>query len=204
MKEATHPSNGGHNFVPTHKKGVRSGWLCTVCRVSTANAHAVSTRSCPGRPLKQLEGEEHVIVQSGTVSWCSRCGAYAESKARALTAKCNGPPTKQPKGGGRWGQLQKLLKGKHPKTGMLMEPAATAGVSVDRRGTGTYSTLDRAGKETQLVEEGFRPYEPAPPPPAKAMSGVPASVLMAQRLERIRARQSLQLKEAHKGATSAG
>ena len=197
-------SNGGHNFVPTHKKGVRSGWLCTICRISTSNARIASTRLCLGRPSKQMQGEEHTIVQSGTVFWCYRCGAYAESKTRALGTNCKGPPAKHPKGGGRWGQLQKLIKGRHPKTGLPLEPIETAGVSVDRRGSGTYSTLDRAVKETQSIEEGFRPYVPVPPVPGKVKSGVPASVLMAQRLDRIRARESQQLKEAPSGARSAG
>ena len=190
--------------MPTHKKGIRSGWLCTICRVSTSNVCVASTRLCLGRLLKQLQGEEHTVVRSGTVFWCNHCGAYAESKTRALGTKCSGPPAKHPKGGGRWGQLQKLVKGRHPKTGLPLEPTKTAGVSVDRRGSGAYSTLDRAVKETQLVEEGFRPYELALLAPARAKGGVPASVLMAQRLDRIRARVSLQLKETPNGAMSAG
>ena len=63
-----------------------------------------------------MQEDEHVRMVSGTIAWCHRCGAYAEVKAKGLLTSCEGPPVKLPQGGGQYGQLQKFLAGKHPKT----------------------------------------------------------------------------------------
>ena len=205
LKRVQHDvTNGGHELVPTLRKGLRSGWMCSVCRLTTSDPSYVRSQICRGKPLRPVHGDGHTAIQSGTVTWCSTCGSYDETKARALAEKCSGPPIKQPGGGGRWGQLQKLLRGRHPKTGLPLEPVKNAGVNDGRRGSGTYSSLDRASQETQLTEDGFRPYVLKPPAPARVRSGEPASVLMAKRLERIRARESRQLEETPNGARSAG
>ena len=57
-------------------------------------------------------GVGHVVVRSGALHWCRRCGAYAEHRFKSLKAPCSGPPGKGP----RAGQLGRLLRGLHPLT----------------------------------------------------------------------------------------
>ena len=55
-------------------------------------------------------GVGHVVVRSGALHWCRRCGAYAEHRFKSLKAPCSGPPGAGP----RAGQLGRLLRGLHP------------------------------------------------------------------------------------------
>ena len=57
-------------------------------------------------------GVGHVVVRSGALHWCRRCGAYAEHRFKSLKAPCSGHPGKGP----RAGQLGRLLRGLHPLT----------------------------------------------------------------------------------------
>ena len=58
---------------------------------------------------------EHKKMLSGDVLWCSRCGVYADKKAKGVVDSCRGKPPKG--GGGRMeGQLRKLRNHIHPKT----------------------------------------------------------------------------------------
>ena len=55
--------------------------------------------------------------------WCIVCGAYAETRAKGLTAVCHGEFTGVWKGGGRLAQLKSLKAGLHPKTRQKLPPA---------------------------------------------------------------------------------
>ena len=63
----------------------------------------------------------HSRVHSGGVVWCSSCGAYADKKAQGMGAVCKGAPTRGRSYGGMLGQLHKLMRGCHPKTGEMMD-----------------------------------------------------------------------------------
>ena len=68
----------------------------------------------------------HTRVYSGEVVWCSTCGAYADKKAHGMQTICKGAPVREEengkyKYGGMWGQLRKLMRRIHPKTGEVME-----------------------------------------------------------------------------------
>lgn len=67
-------------------------------------------------------GSGHAVVLSGEVAWCTECGNYADAKAVGLSRPCRGPPDRL-KQGGMAGQLKKLLRGYHPRTGAQMPPA---------------------------------------------------------------------------------
>ena len=67
-KKPIDAKNGGHDLMPTLKKGLRSGWMCTVCRMTTSNARVARTQVCRGQPLRLLQGDEHTTVQSGMVT----------------------------------------------------------------------------------------------------------------------------------------
>ena len=73
---------------------------------------------------KDLDG--HTRVYSGKVVWSSTCGAYADKKAHDMQYVCKGAPKREEeegkfKYGGMWGQLRKLMRRVHPKTGGIME-----------------------------------------------------------------------------------
>ena len=67
--------------------------------------------------------QQHRRMLSGKVLWCSRCGVYADKKAKGLNVICKGTPPRQRHRGGMEGQLRKLRSGVHPKTGELLPPA---------------------------------------------------------------------------------
>jgi hypothetical protein len=60
-------------------------------------------------------GPGHHRMLAGDVVWCLRCGCYGGVRARGLAGVCLGKPTDR-SGGGRAGQLNCLLAGKHPRT----------------------------------------------------------------------------------------
>ena len=95
----------------------------------------------------------HRMMQSGSVFWCSRCGVYADKKAKALTKACKEKPPRQRHRGGMEGQLRKLRNGTHPKTGEWL-PMAIA-LNPDPK------PMD----EHKVMPEGFYTYVPVGPPP---------------------------------------
>ena len=56
------------------------------------------------------------------MAWCTECGSYADAKAKGLSRPCKGAPDNRLHGG-MAGQLRKLYRGQHPRTGERM-PAA--------------------------------------------------------------------------------
>ena len=144
----------------------------------------------PGGEKTTFAGK-HCLVFCGTLMWCHQCGACAEDKAKGLGRICNGPPVKERHWGGMRGQLNKLLLGKHLKTGELLPQAQNADGSVWKRGSGAYGRLTSASKEVQPPAlQGFIRYEPAIATVARPKVGVPASVNMQERLERIKLKEA--------------
>ena len=120
------PTNGGHQLIK-----ISSGWKCTVCRTkgtlksighlrcrgSIANTWASKAVAHSDDPA--VRNESHLLMRSGNVQWCNKCGAYAEDKAYGLAKACTGHIT-DILGGGRLQQLMNLRKGRHPKDGYLL------------------------------------------------------------------------------------
>ena len=119
-------------------------------------------------------------MQSGSVIWCSRCGVYADKKAKGLTKICNGTPPRQRDKGGMEGQLRKLRNGIHPKTGARLPEAVALDVDMNL-------VSARGGPREDVREvmpEGFYPYVAVVPPPP-----VPSdSALTARRWDELKAR----------------
>ena len=58
-------------------------------------------------------GKGHRVARTGTVSWCIRCGAHAESRVGAVMAReC--PPIQEGEKSGRACRRSLLLRGLHP------------------------------------------------------------------------------------------
>ena len=79
-------------------------------------------RAVQGRSIDEstLRHDTHRIIITGCITWCDRCGAYAEIRGRGLTRPCRGTVS----GGNRVGRplkdvqarLRALRAGKHPTT----------------------------------------------------------------------------------------
>ena len=84
----------------------------------------------------------HRQVLSGSFLWCTECGSYADAKAVGLAKPCKGSP--KCCNGGLWGQLRKLRRGVHPRTGEEMpQPIDEQGKLVEFKpvSTGIYANL---------------------------------------------------------------
>ena len=72
-----------------------------------------------------LRHDSHRVIVAGSVAWCDRCGAYAETRGRGLARPCRGPVT----GGNRVGRplkdvqarLRALRAGRHPTTKVVLD-----------------------------------------------------------------------------------
>ena len=73
-----------------------------------------------------------MLKVTGLVSWCSRCGAYAESRAKGLTWVCEG----HPHDASAEARRQLLLNGRHPVTrrALVGAPTGMAEVAAKRNG----------------------------------------------------------------------
>ena len=79
----------------------------------------VVTRHNHYRVRRQASLEKsHVLLQSGRVTWCCRCGYYADRICRRLAQPCPRVPTKTI----RIKQLRRLMAGVHPRTGEALGP----------------------------------------------------------------------------------
>ena len=73
-----------------------------------------------------LRHDTHRMVITGSITWCDRCGAYAETRGRGMARPCRGPVA----GGNRVGRplkdvqarLRALRAGRHPTTGVELTP----------------------------------------------------------------------------------
>ena len=89
-----------------------------------------SALGAAGLQTEKLRGAGHLRAAYGHLTWCVRCGSYAERWAVGLAAPCKGQPSNQ----SQRRVWRRLWAGRHPRTNerfaekMLLE-AATAGAS---------------------------------------------------------------------------
>ena len=149
------PEEGGHTVV--RATGCK-GWICSVCRVTSSVKAKLETQSCnkAGKTWGAADGRQHSVRKSGLITWCGTCGAWAETRARRLTAACLGPPSLST-GGGRRAQLNKLRAGLHPVS-LCRLPEALWPNGTPVIGNGKYARLRASGEQEK--PEGFKLYVP--------------------------------------------
>ena len=84
------------------------------------------TLAAVAAPRAEKDTDGRTRVYSGEVVWCSTCGAYADKKAHGMQTIFKGAPVREEvdgkyKYGGMWGQLRKLMRRIHPRTGEAMQ-----------------------------------------------------------------------------------
>ena len=193
-----HPNLRGHNPVKVLQfSGIRSGWRCTICRNMSSSKKLLASRKCMGCPLIKRstivadddEGpplqqvQMHRRMQSGTVLWCSRCGVYADKKAKGLARTCNGTPPRHRNRGGMEGQLRKLRNGIHPKTGASLPMAVV--LDLDPK------LIAERKDEHKVMPEGFYTYVAAEPPPLIPSDSAAAARRWGELRARIRGKELL-------------
>ena len=117
------PGIGGHDFRRT--SGIVSrAWQCAICHCTTDCPARLTHQHCSGSAVRRWArqaatladrgsgiGEDHVLLLTGTVVWCFRCGASACVRAHNLLRPC---PRKTR--GYLVQSRQRLLLGLHPDT----------------------------------------------------------------------------------------
>ena len=94
------------------------------------------------------------------------CGAYADKKAHGMKGVCKGAPKREEEGGkqrygGMWGQLRKLMRRVHPKTGQTMEEHLNKDSSHWGASLRLYSNF-KPPLDPQPMPESFYVYVPEP------------------------------------------
>ena len=74
-------------------------------------------------------------METGSVRWCSACGAYSATRGRLLAKPCPGKISSTG-AGGRAQQLRFLKEGRHPKTGVRIGGTATRTTAADDSSVG--------------------------------------------------------------------
>ena len=52
--------------------------------------------------VRGIQAEEHIVVHSGSIMWCAKCGSYSESSVKGLLDRCGeagnlkGAPSRAP------------------------------------------------------------------------------------------------------------
>ena len=89
--------------------------ICVAACLAACSAPVLPAPRAGGSALPQEspQGQEHLLMVSGAITWCHRCGAYGEARLRGLLRPCPGPLLGR---GGRSTTLQRLRAGKHPLT----------------------------------------------------------------------------------------
>ena len=121
-REEVPVSLGGHDIVLADTHLARA-WQCRVCHQSAAKRITLASSRCPGSAVRRWahqaavaagpgrgSGRGHVLLLTGSVVWCFRCGASACVRARLLTQPCRGRLQ------GLAQAHQRLLLGLHPTT----------------------------------------------------------------------------------------
>ena len=175
---------GGHILEQTCP-GKRMGWRCSTCKCTSASRAKLAEQRCSGSAVVKWSQKAaslfesgsvidpgHLKLLSGDILWCGTCGAYADTKARGMAGPCKGVPRRGEHYGGAWGQLRKLMRGCHPRTGEAL-PTPTQEDGTPWQPSGVYARRDGQAETESLeseffggyVTEGFVPYVPAPPRP---------------------------------------
>ena len=94
--------------------GLRRVFAAGACQGHMAE---VVTRASAARGQVNAEGVArragHTLMVTGRITWCSRCGCYAESLARGLRRECR--PDRC-----RTAQLRRLREGRHPASNVRL------------------------------------------------------------------------------------
>ena len=113
----------------------RQLWRCSACKQWSASLGRLTRSRCPGdvgakwmscgtspgsQPVTSEAKRMHCVLKSGSITWCSTCGAFAEAKAVGLLGQCSGPPPPELGSGGRKAQLNRMRANRHPVTGQPM------------------------------------------------------------------------------------
>ena len=111
---------GGHEL-----EMIGTQWRCKRCNKESAQLRRIAPSLCGGSAalhwarrasaLKQCGGTDgagHLRAGYGRLTWCVRCGSYAERWAVGLAAPCRGQPTNQ----SQKRVLRRLWDGRHPRT----------------------------------------------------------------------------------------
>lgn len=122
---------GGHTLQPTGA-GLRTAWRCSCCKPSSASWPKLAQQMCKGSAVSRWAdeaarrasagvaiGNGHSTVLSGELAWCIECGNYANVKSFGPSKPCKGAPNMR-SNGGMAGQLKKLQRGRHLRTGTLL------------------------------------------------------------------------------------
>ena len=159
----------------TQISGIRSGWRCRICRCMSSTKAKLDEKKCKGAAANKWEElaataaavakkgtDGHTRAYSGEVVWCSTCGAYADKKAHGVQDGCKEAPKREEedgkyKYGGMWGQLRKLMRRVHPKTGEVMEEHRNKDGSLWEPSLRLYSNL-KPPTNPQPPFEGFYTY----------------------------------------------
>ena len=102
--------------------------------------------------------------------------------------------------GDMWGQLRRLMRRCHPKTGELMQPHCNSDGTVWMRGSGIYTNLpsSRTGGDDDadppVLPEGFYRYEPEAFPNPVPCGGRPIVELSKERRQKIVIKANLKRK----------
>ena len=118
-------------------------WRCAICCRKATSLKAkqrLEGKQCTGHllaatvantPAGQVRVRNHKLLQTGPLVWCRLCGGHTQGQnADKLLKPCNKRPTNN------WSRsvLNRMLNGKHPKTGTQLEfpttPAATTSVAL--------------------------------------------------------------------------
>ena len=199
---------GGHDI--TWQGGLACPWLCRVCHHSAARRARLATAHCPGSAALrwarlaasaadagEAVGRRHLVLPTGTVAWCWRCGAYSCARARNLAKPCPGHTR-----GFLVYARRRLLLGLHPATrvplgaetvpepGRQLPPGFAAEVCA-----AAISRVAAAAHTWRAPPCGVLPAPLAPPAPADN-AGAPWS-----RLEAVRARVRVREAAAAAAAT---
>ena len=134
----------------------------------------------------------HETVWSDDTLWCTVCGAYADTKAVRIDGECRGrPPKRSGNYGGSWGQLRKLMRGRHPRTNVELPPPKRQDGSLWTPGSGKYGRLKGDENAEAVADNGFYTYVPeAPKVHAQPTREKTVAQLSAERLDRVRKRQA--------------
>ena len=145
------------------KEGAR--WKCSSCKKTAGKWSRLASAKCGGlaaemwaRRAKALgeaggtDGAGHLRAARGSMTWCTRCGAYAVAWAVGLAAPCSGAPANQSQQRVR----NRLARGRHPRTNepldgeLVMEVAERAGA----RGEGSDPADTRGRVEGSRAADG--------------------------------------------------
>ena len=128
------------------------GWWCVCCRRCSASWEVLAPQRCLGPAAAAWQAKSaadarlsgcidagHLLRAFGHISWCDRCGAYAEFHAKGLARVCSG----RPHDAAAKGRRDLLRAGRHPRSGLPLG-GVPASAEAPHAGPGSASSMGRA------------------------------------------------------------